>query len=157
MEPEADPRAQFRDSNPYVNEGDRPGPDSPRGRLPVPHRQVWAALQDGLRNLPRVRESVIWCGEGWKWAWQYSIGDRQIAFLLPSDRGVSAVLVVEDRFMEPLTSHEDMRASIRSLIECSEPKATCRRCWTPVLDVETARDFLLSARALLGIIRASTV
>jgi hypothetical protein len=156
MEPETDPRAEFRDSNPYVKESARPGPDSPRGKLPVPHRQVWAALQDGLRNLPRVRETVIWCGESWKWAWQYSIGDNQLAFLLPSDRGVSAVLVVEDRYIDELLTHDDMTSSIKGLIDVSEPKAACRRCWTPVLDVETARDFLLSARALLGIVRGNT-
>ena len=90
-----DPRNVYRDANPYSNEGDRPGPDSPRARLPVPHRQVWAALQDGLRNLPRIKETTIWCGSGWKWSWQYSYGDRQLAFLLPTDKGVCAVLVGE--------------------------------------------------------------
>ncbi len=149
-----DPHEVFRSTNPYVNEGEKPGPDSPRGRLPVPHRQVWAALQDGLRNLPRVRESVLWCGEGWKWAWQYSFGDEQMAFLLPSDNGVSVVLVVNERFVDNLLEHADMRPSIRKLLMGCETATTTRRCWTPVLDVDTARDFLLSARALLEIIRS---
>jgi hypothetical protein len=153
MERMTDSRDEFRDTNPYVNEADIPGPDSPRGRLPVPHRQVWAALQDGLRNLPRVRESVIWCGEGWKWSWQYSFGDIQLAFLLPSDKGVSAVIVVEDKALDQLMAHEDMRPSIKHLVECSEPVSASRRCWTPILDVNTARDFLFSVRALLYVIR----
>jgi len=149
-----DPREPFRKANPYVVEGDRPGPDSPRARLPVPHRQVWAALQDGLRNMPRVRETVIWCGEGWRWSWQYSYGDRQLAFLLPSEKGVSAVLVVEDDMLEFLMGHEMLRPKVRDLISCSDPKGRQRRCWTPVLDVDTARDFLMAAKALLEIVRA---
>ena len=120
----------------------------------MPHRQVWAALQDGLRNLPRVRETVIWCGEGWKWSWQYSYGDRQMAFLLPSDRGVSAVLVVDDDLLEALMAHDDLQSSVGELVQCSEPKGASRRCWTPVLDVDTARNFLLAARALLEVIRS---
>jgi hypothetical protein len=148
-----DPRHEFQVTNPYVSERDAPGPDSPRGKLPVPHRQVWAALQDGLRNLPRVKETVIWCGEGWKWSWQYSYGDLQIAFLLPSEKGVSGVLVVEDQSLEELMKHEGMRPTMRELVSCSEPKGTTRRCWTPVLDVNTARDFLQSVRALLEIVR----
>jgi hypothetical protein len=150
-----DPHEVFRCTNPYVNEGEKPGPDSPRGRLPVPHRQVWAALQDGLRNLQRVRESVIWCGEGWKWAWQYSIGDEQMALLLPSDKGVSVVLVVNERFVDKLLEHRDMRPSIRKLLAGCRSGTITRRCWTPVLDVDTARDFLLSARALLEVIRSN--
>ena len=149
-----DPHEVFRSTNPYINEGEKPGPDSPRGRLPVPHRQVWAALQDGLRNLPRVRESVIWCGEGWKWAWQYSFGDEQMAFLLPSDKGVSVVLVVNERFVNQMLEHADMRPSIRKLLTGCKTETTTRRCWTPVLDVDTARDFLLSTRALLEVIRS---
>ena len=149
-----DQRDEFRSANPYTVEGDRPGPDSPRARLPVPHRQVWAALQDGLRNLPRVRETIIWCGEGWKWSWQYSYGDRQLAFLLPSDKGVSAALVVDDDLMEEWIEREDVRPKIRDLVTCSEPKSATRRCWTPVLDVDTARDFLMAAKALLEVIRA---
>lgn len=146
-----DAHARFQGSNPYTNEGDVPGPDSPRSRLPVPHRQVWAALQDGLRNLPRVRESVIWCGEGWKWSWQYSMGDIQLAFLLPSEAGVSAVLVVEDEALDGLLEREEVRGSIRELVRCTEGSGSVKRCWTPVLDVDTARDFLMSARALLEI------
>jgi len=148
-----DPREEYRLANPYIVEGDRPGPDSPRTRLPVPHRQVWAALQDGLRNLPRVRESVIWCGEGWKWAWQYSFGDRQLAFLLPSERGVSVVLVVEDDLKDELLVHDEVQAKMRELVTRSEPKSSSRRCWTPVLDVKTARDFLMATKALLEIVR----
>ncbi len=149
-----DPRDRFRETNPYANEGDQPGPDSPRGRLPVPHRQVWAALQDGLRNLPRIRETVIWCGEDWKWMWQYSFVYEQHAFLHPKDNGVSAVLVVDNRFIDELLEHEDFKPSIRKLLTSAEPKAAARRCWTPVLDVDTARAFLLSARALLTVIRS---
>ena len=149
-----DQKEEFRQANPYTVEGDRPGPDSPRAKLPVPHRQVWAALQDGLRNLPRVREAIIWCGEGWKWSWQYSYGDRQLAFLLPSDRGVSAVLVVDDDLMETLMDHEEVKPKIRSLVTCSETDNTSRRCWTPVLDVDTAREFLMAAKALLEVVRA---
>ncbi len=149
-----DPREEFRLANPYTLEGDRPGPDSPRAKLPVPHRQVWAALQDGLRNLPRVRESIIWCGEGWKWAWQYSYGDRQLAFLLPSDKGVSAVLVVDDDSVDQLMEHPEMAQPIRELVRCSEPKGSSRRCWTPVVDVETARNFLMASKSLLEVIKA---
>ena len=149
-----DPRAEYKDANHYNSEGDRPGPDSPRARLPVPHRQVWAALQDGLRNLPRVKETTIWCGTGWKWSWQYSYGDRQLAFLLPTDRGVCAVLVVADIDLEALMGHKDLRPKIRELLNCAEPKEARRTCLTPVLDVETARDFLLAARALLEVVRA---
>jgi hypothetical protein len=149
-----DPREEYRLANPYTVEGDRPGPDSPRAKLPVPHRQVWAALQDGLRNLPRVRESIIWCGESWKWSWQYSYGDRHLAFLLPSDRGVTAVLVVDDEMMEPLLGHEDVGPKMRDLVNCSDPKGAARRCWTPVLDVDTAREFLTASKVLLEIIRA---
>jgi hypothetical protein len=149
-----DRKEEYRLANPYIKEGDEPGPDSPRARLPVPHRQVWAALQDGLRNLPRVRESIIWCGEGWKWSWQYSFGDRQLAFLLPSDKGVSAVLVVDDEVMDDLLGHESVQPKIRDLVNCSDPKSASRRCWTPVLDVNTARDFLMAAKALLEIVRA---
>jgi hypothetical protein len=149
-----DQREEFRLANPYTVEGDRPGPDSPRARLPVPHRQVWAALQDGLRNLPRVREAIVWCGDSWKWSWQYSYGDRQLAFLLPSDQGVSAVLVVDDEVIDNLMDHEDVQPKIRNLVNCAEAKGTSRRCWTPVLDVDTARDFLFAARALLDVIRA---
>jgi hypothetical protein len=149
-----DPREEYRMANPYTVEGDRPGPDSPRAKLPVPHRQVWAALQDGLRNLPRVRESIIWCGEGWKWSWQYSYGDRQLAFLLPSDKGVTAVLVVDDEVMESLLDHDEVGPKIRDLINCSDPKGSARRCWTPVLDVDTAREFLTASKALLEIVRA---
>ncbi len=148
-----DPKEAFRTANPYTVEGDRPGPDSPRAILPVPHRQVWAALQDGLRNLPRVRETIIWCGEGWKWSWQYSYGDRQLAFLLPSDKGVSAVLVLEEDLMGPFMAQEEVRPKIRSLVKCSETESTTRRCWTPVLDVDTAREFLMAAKALLAVIR----
>ena len=149
-----DPREEFRLANPYKTEADRPGPDSPRARLPVPHRQVWAALQDGLRNLPRVRETIIWCGDHWKWTWQYSYGDRQLAFLLPSDRGVSAVLVVDDDSKDALMEHPDTQQSIKELVNCSEPRGSTRRCWTPVLDVDTARAFLLAARGLLSVIRS---
>ncbi len=147
-------REKFRLANPYQVEGVRPGPDSPRAKLPVPHRQVWAALQDGLRNLPRVRETILWCGEGWRWAWQYSYGDRQLAFLIPSEVGVSAVLVVDDDSLDPLMEHEEMTPSIRNLVECSEPKGSSRRCWTPVLDVDTARNFLSAARGLLEVVRS---
>ena len=147
-------RDKFRLANPYQVEGVPPGPDSPRAKLPVPHRQVWAALQDGLRNLPRVRETILWCGEGWRWAWQYSYGDRQLAFLIPSEVGVSAVLVVDDDLLDPLMEHEGMTPSIRNLVECSEPKGSGRRCWTPVLDVDTARNFLYAARGLLEIIKS---
>jgi hypothetical protein len=150
-----DQRQEFRSGNPYTVEGDRPGPDSPRAKLPVPHRQVWAALQDGLRNLPRVRETIIWCGEGWKWSWQYSYGDRQLAFLLPSMRGVSAVLVVDDDLMDTLMDHEGVRPKMQDLVSCSEPRSASRRCWTPVLDVDTARDFLDAAKALLEVIRSN--
>ena len=149
-----DPREEYRLANPYIVEGNRPGPDSPRARLPVPHRQVWAALQDGLRNLPRVRESIIWCGESWKWSWQYSYGDKQLAFLLPSDKGVSAVLVVDDELKEELIDREGFPRRVRDLVACSDTKGTSRRCWTPVLDVDTARDFLTAAKTLLEIIRA---
>ena len=148
-----DRREEFRSANPYTIEGDRPGPDSPRARLPVPHRQVWAALQDGLRNLPRVRETIIWCGESWKWSWQYSYGDRQLAFLLPSERGVSAVLVVDDEMIEPWVQLDEVSPRIRDLVSCTEPKGASHRCWTPVLDVDTARDFLMAAKALLQVIR----
>lgn len=149
-----DPREEYRLSNPYSVEGTRPGPDSPRALLPVPHRQVWAALQDGLRNLPRVKETIIWCGETWKWTWQYSYGDRQLAFLLPSSIGVSAVLVVDEDQMTTLLDHDDIQPSIQNLVNCAEAKGTSRRCWTPVLDVDTARNFLLAARALLDVIRS---
>ncbi len=149
-----DRREEFRSANPYTVEGDRPGPDSPRARLPVPHRQVWAALQDGLRNLPRVRETIIWCGEGWKWSWQYSYGDRQLAFLLPSDKGVSAALVVDDDLMGVWLEREEVRPKIRDLVTCTEDTGASRRCWTPVLDVDTARDFLNAAKALLEVIRS---
>ena len=149
-----DPRDEFRLANPYSSEADRPGPDSPRAKLPVPHRQVWAALQDGLRNLPRVRETIIWCGDAWRWVWQYSYGDRQLAFLLPSERGVSAILVVDEDSREALMQHPDTLRSIKDPVDGSEPKGSSRRCWTPVLDVDTARAFLLAARGLLAVIRA---
>jgi len=147
-------REEFRLANPYSVESIRPGPDSPRAKLPVPHRQVWAALQDGLRNLTRVRETILWCGEEWHWAWQYSFGDHQLAFLIPSEVGVSAVLVVDDDSLEQLMEREEMTPSIRNLVERSEPKGSSRRCWTPVLDVDTARNFLNAARGLLEVIRS---
>lgn len=151
MEPERD---EYRRAHPYMSEDEPPGPDSPRRGLPVPHRQVWAALQDGLRNLPRVRETVTWCGEGWRWSWQYSVGDRDLAFLIPSERGVSAMLIVEDPILSDLLGHDDMRPSMRSRLSETEEGREVHRCWTPVLDVDSARDFLLSARALIELMRS---
>ena len=103
-------------AHPYDAEGERPGPDAPRVRLPVPHRQVWAALQDGLRTMPRIKESVIWCGSGWKWSWQYSMGDDEVAYLIPSEKGVSAWLIVGEKYTEGFLSHPEVRPRISSLM-----------------------------------------
>jgi hypothetical protein len=67
---------------------------------------------------------------------------------------VSAVLVVDDDLIEDLLGHEEVQPRIRELVTCSDPKGASRRCWTPVLDVSTARDFLMAAKALVEIVRA---
>jgi hypothetical protein len=64
------------------------------------------------------------------------------------------VLVVDDDSLETLMDHEEMTPSIRNLVEGSEPKGSSRRCWTPVLDVDTARNFLSAARGLLDVLRS---
>jgi hypothetical protein len=68
-------------------------------------------------------------------------------------KGVSAVLVVDDDMIETLMEHEGVRPKMQDLVNCSEPRSASRRCWTPVLDVDTARDFLDAAKALLEVIR----
>jgi hypothetical protein len=142
----------FLDAHPYASEEERPGPDAPRVRLPVPHRQVWAALQDGLRTLPRIKETVMWCGTGWKWSWKYSVSDDEVAYLIPSDMGVCAVLIVGEGHLEGLLAHPDVQPRVSSLVEeCSAEK---RRCWMPIMDISQARDFLISARALVEVIRS---
>jgi len=142
-------------ANPYVEEGETPAPDSPRRRLPVPHRQVWAALQDGLRTMPRVREAVVWSDKGWRWSWLYSCDDMAVAYLVPTDMGVLGALVVQERNLTPLLAHKDLTASMSERIKAAPPEGDARTCWVPVLDVNTAREFLLSVRATLEVLRAA--
>ncbi len=142
-------------ANPYTAEDEEPAPDSPRRRLPVPHRQVWAALQDGLRTMPRVREAVAWSDRGWRWSWLYSCGDADVAFLVPSEKGVLGALIVQDRNLKPLLGHRDVSAAMSQRIQAAAPEGDARICWVPVLDVDTAREFLLSVRATLEVLRAA--
>jgi hypothetical protein len=142
-------------ANPYAEEGDTPAPDSPRRRLPVPHRQVWAAVQDGLRTMPRVREAVVWSDRGWRWSWLYSCDDRAVAYLVPTERGVLGALVVQERNLGPLLGHKDVTAKMADRIRTAPPEGEGRTCWVPVLDVDTAREFLLSVRATLDVMRAA--
>jgi len=144
----------YLDANPFTTEADRPAPDAPRRRLPVPHRQVWAALQDGLRTMPRIRESIVWSPEGWKWTWLYSCGDVALAYLIPSERGVLGALVVREGHVKALAGDKDVRKGMAALIEGTGPDGDARKCFVPVLDVDTAREFLSCVRAMTEMLRA---
>jgi hypothetical protein len=145
----------YLDANPFTSEGDQPAPDAPRRRLPVPHRQVWAALQDGLRNMPRIRESIVWSPEGWRWTWQYSCGDAGVAYLVPSERAVLGVLVVQEPNLQALVAHTSVSESVRELVEGTRPSGDTRNCFVPVLDVDIARDFLNAVRAMTEVLRTA--
>jgi hypothetical protein len=146
---------EFLAANPYTNESDRPAPDSPRRRLPVPHRQVWAALQDGLRTLPRVREAVVWSDRGLKWSWTYACGEIGVAILIPTDKGVLGALVLQEQSLGRVLGHKDMTPHMSELISASEPSEGTRTVWVQVVDVDSARDFLLSVRAAIEVLRAA--
>lgn len=145
----------YLDANPFTTEADRPAPDAPRRRLPVPHRQVWAALQDGLRNMPRIRENIVWSPEGWKWTWLYSCGDAGVAHLIPSERGVLGALVVREGIVKALLAHKDVSRGMAALVEGARPDGDARTCFVPVLDVDTAREFLFCVRAITEVLRAA--
>jgi len=145
----------YLDANPFTTEADRPAPDAPRRRLPVPHRQVWAALQDGLRTMPRIRESIVWSPEGWKWTWLYSCGDVALAYLIPSERGVLGALVVREGHVKALAGDKDVRKGMAALIEGTGPDGDARKCFVPVLDVDTAREFLSCVRAMTEMLRGA--
>ena len=145
----------YLDANPFTTEADRPAPDAPRRRLPVPHRQVWAALQDGLRTMPRIREGIVWSPEGWRWTWLYSCGDVGVAYLVPSEKGVLGVLVVREAHAAALLDHKDVSKGMAALIEGTRPEGDARKCFVPVLDVDTAREFLICVRAITEVLRAA--
>jgi len=145
----------FLDANPFTTEADRPAPDAPRRRLPVPHRQVWAALQDGLRTMPRIRETIVWSPEGWKWTWFYSCGDVGVAYLIPSEKGVLGTLVVREGLVEALLAHKDVSKDMAALVEGAGADGDARKCFVPVLDVDTAREFLFCVRAMTEVLRAA--
>ncbi len=142
-------------ANPYASESDRPAPDSPRRRLPVPHRQVWAALQDGLRTLPRVREAVVWSDRGWRWSWAYACGDVGVAILIPTEKGVLGALVLSEPLLERVLAHKDMTPHMAEIVSASTPQEDTRTCWIMVVDVDTAREFLLGVRAATEVLRAA--
>jgi hypothetical protein len=146
---------EFPAANPYTSESDRPAPDSPRRRLPVPHRQVWAALQDGLRTMPRVREAVVWSDRGWRWSWAYACGEIGLAFLIPTEKGVLGALVLQEQILDKVLGHKDVSEHMAKVISTTEPKEGTRTCWVMVVDVDSARDFLLSVRAATEVLRAA--
>jgi Protein of unknown function (DUF3788) len=133
-------------SNLYVTEGEPPAATAPLEDLPASLAARFRNLRDGLLGIEGVAEQVRFMGPTWRWAWEYSVGNRKLCWLHLMRGGVDATFTLSESDESRLGKGAKMAAVIsRALVE-GQRTGPVKWCWLELSDRRSIEAFLNLAR-----------
>ncbi len=131
--------------NRYPESSVEPEPRAPLKDLPSTAAARFKLVRDGLRSIPGVIEHVKFLGPQWRWAWEYTLGNRKLCWLHVMTDGVSATWTISD-VEERKVDDARLPASVVHAITEAQRTGPVRWCWLAFSDQRLAAAFLGFAR-----------
>jgi len=127
--------------NRYPDSAAEPEPKAPIKDLPSPVAARFKLVRDGLRSIPGVIEHVKFLGPQWRWAWEYTLGNRKLCWMHVMHDGVSATFTISD-VEERKVGDSRLPAAVTQAITESQRTGPVRWCWLAFSDQRLATAFL---------------
>ena len=89
-------------------------------------------MRDGLRSIPGVIEHVKFLGPQWRWAWEYTLGNRKLCWIHVMQDGVSATFTISD-VEERKVDDSRLPAVVTQAITEAQRTGPVRWCWLALL------------------------
>jgi hypothetical protein len=136
----------FWAGNRYPDESAEPSPIAPLHDLPAAPAARFRALRSGLLELDGVAEAVRYMGATWRWAWEYSIGNRRLCWLHVVRDDVSATFTLTEMEEERLRKLSRLSAEVARAVTEGQRTGPVRWCWLNLAERRTVEAFLSLAR-----------
>lgn len=136
----------FWAGNRYSDESAEPTPVAPLRDLPPASAGRFRALRTGLLQIAGVGEHVRYMGATWRWAWEYSIGNRKVCWIHVIRDDVSVTFTLTDVEEDRLRKLARVSADITRAITEGQRTGPVRWCWLNLGERRTVEAFLSLAR-----------
>jgi len=104
-------KAAYLPLKPWVDHWNAPTAEALLKEIKETHRTVLPTLREQLRQMPGVEERVVWMGDAWKWAFEYTLPAHHVsgpespdalAYLVPDPEMPLFVMPIADAFIASL-------------------------------------------------------
>jgi hypothetical protein len=129
----------------YPDSAAEPEAKAPIKDLPAPTAARFKLVRDGLRSIPGVIEHVKFLGPQWRWAWEYTLGNRKLCWMHVMQDGVSATWTISD-VEERKAGEARLPVAVTQAITEAQRTGPVRWCWMAFSDQRLASAFLSFAK-----------
>ena len=133
--------SSYWQGNRYPDSSTEPDPKAPLKDLPASAAARFKLIRDGLRSIPGVIEHVKFLGPQWRWAWEYTLGNRKLCWIHVMQDGVSATFTISD-VEERKVDDSRLPAVVTQAITEAQRTGPVRWCWIALSDQRLATAFL---------------
>jgi hypothetical protein len=142
--------AAYWATNLYPDNRHEPKPAAPYRDLPAADGARFRRVREGLLELDGVHEQVKFMGVPWRWAWEYTLGNRKLCWLhvmAGGPTGTFAVSDVEERKALALTT---LSATVVAALQSGQRTGPVKWCSLDFTDQKAVDAFLGFARRKHG-------
>jgi hypothetical protein len=133
-------------SNLYQAESEEPSPTAPLQDLTGSIATRFRIVRDGLLQIGGVTEQVRFMGATWRWAWEYTVGNRKLCWLHLMKSGVDVTFTLSESDQSRLSKGPKLAAVLaRALLE-GQRTGPVKWCWLELGDRRSIDAFLSLAR-----------
>ena len=136
----------FWAGNRYSDESVEPNPTAPLRDLPAGSAARFRALRSGLLEITGVAENVRYMGAIWRWAWEYSIGNRKVCWIHLIRDEVSATFTLTEVEEDRIRKLGRVSSDITRAMTEGQRTGPVRWCWLNLGERRTVDAFLSLAR-----------
>ncbi|HEX5003846.1 MAG TPA: DUF3788 family protein [Gemmatimonadales bacterium] len=137
--------SSYWQGNRYPTSSAEPDPKAPLKDLPANAAARFKLVRNGLRAIPGVVEHVKFLGPQWRWAWEYTLGNRKLCWIHVMQDGVSATFTISDG-EERRVRDGRLPVAVTQAITEAQRTGPVRWCWLGLTDQRVSAAFLGFAR-----------
>jgi hypothetical protein len=134
--------AAYWASNRYSEQREEPRPSAPYRDLPAAAAARFRRLREGLLDFDGVTEQVRYMGTSWRWAWEYTFGNRKLCWLHVMEDGVSATFTVTEQDERRTSGLVKLSASIVTALREGQRTGPVKWCSMEFSDRKATEAFL---------------
>jgi len=127
--------------NRYPDSSSEPAPSAPASDLPTSAAARFRLVRDALRAIPGVIEHVKFLGPQWRWAWEYTLGNRKLCWVHVVQDGISVTFTISD-VEERKVGDARIPAVVTQAITEAQRTGPVRWCWLALSDQRLATAFV---------------